>query len=212
MNQKRNQMATNEVELEVISPKQDEFMQNVYEEFLEDRQIILNDYVDDKLLEIAVLQIIKFNKEDQGKSVESRVPIILHINTLGGDVSSGLSLIDVIQTSKTPVYGVCHKACSMGAYILVSCHKRFAFKNSTLLFHDGSTFVGSSSSKVKDTVRWMNELEVRLDNLVFANTKIDEAEYEKHRRDEWYMFPSEAKELGIINHIIGEDVELDAIL
>ena len=52
----------------------------------------------------------------------------------------------------------------------------------------------------------------RLDNLVFANTKIDEAEYEKHRRDEWYMFPSEAKELGIINHIIGEDVELDAIL
>lgn len=211
MKERRKQIAS-EVEVAVITPEQDKFMQSVYEEFLQDRQIILNDYVDDKLLERAVLQIIKFNKEDQGKSVESRVPIILHVNTLGGDVSSGLSLIDVIQTSKTPVYGVCHKACSMGAYILVSCHKRFAFKNATILYHDGSTFVGNSSSKIKDTVRWMNELETRLDNLVFSSTKITEEEYEKHRRDEWYMFPSEAKELGVIHYIIGEDAELDEIL
>lgn len=211
MKEKKNMMAS-EVELEVVSPKQDEFMQNVYEEFLEQRQIILNDYVDDKLLERAVLQIMKFNKEDLGKSTESRTPIILHINTLGGDVSSGLSLIDIIQTSKTPVYGVCHKACSMGAYILVSCHKRFAFRNATILFHDGSTFVGSSSSKVKDTVKWLDELESRLDNIVLKRTEIGEEEYEKHRRDEWYLFPSQAKELGIIHHIIGDDVELDCIL
>lgn len=208
----RNKLMASEIEVDVITPEQDKFMQSVYEEFLQDRQIILNDYVDDKLLERAVLQIIKFNKEDAGKSVESRVPIIIHVNTLGGDVSSGLSLIDVIQTSKTPVYGVCHKACSMGAYILIGCHKRYAFKNATILLHDGSAYVGASSSKVKDTVKWLDELEARLDALVLSRTKIDEEEYEKHRRDEWYLFPSKAKELGIINYIIGEDVELDEIL
>ena len=217
MNQKNKQI-TSDVEVEVITPKQDEFMQNTFEEFLEDRQIILNDYVDDKLLERAVLQIMKFNKEDQGKSVESRVPIILHINTLGGDVSSGLSLIDVIQTSKTPVYGVCHKAYSMGLYILLSCHKRFMFKNATCLLHEGSVGSHDSNMKFLDLAGYVSELNGRLKQLLLEKTNIEEEEYDRRKRDEWYIFgwsngelPS-AKDLGIVDYVIGEDVELDEIL
>lgn len=158
------------------------------------------------------MQILKFNKEDIGKSIEKRKPIFIHINTLGGDVSSGLSLVDVICLSKTPVYGICYKACSMGAYILISCHKKFAFKNATILLHDGSMYLNSSGSKAKDTMKWLDELESRLDSFVLEKTDLEEEEYQKHQRDEWYLFPSQAKQFGIIDYIIGEDVELDEIL
>lgn len=217
MNQLKKQMAS-EVEVDVITPKQDEFMDDVFREFLEERKIIFNDYVDDKLVERAIMQIIRFNKEDLGKPSEMRTPIILHINTLGGDVSSGLSLIDAIQNSKTPVYGVCHKAYSMGLYIFISCHKRYVFKNTTLLLHEGSVGSHDSNMKFLDLAGYVSELNSRLKKLLLGKTNIGEEEYDRRKRDEWYIFgwtsgdiPS-AKDLGITDHVIGEDAELDEIL
>ena len=198
--------------LVAITPEEDKIRNEVYTSFLEVREIIINDAIDDKIFERAVMQILMFNAEDAGKPAEMRQPIILHINSVGGYVIQGMNLINVIKNSVTPVYGVCHMAYSMAAHILINCHKRYAFKNSSILLHDGENMVQATGSKAKDVMNWMERLEERLDNMIFEKTNISKEKYEEQRRNEWYMFGDEAKELGLVDFIIGEDIPLEQIL
>lgn len=198
--------------VEIIPFDTYQFKQKTYDKFLEERHIIVNDIIDDNVFESLTMQIMNFNMEDRGVSPIKRQPIVLHINSNGGSVNSGLSVINAINQSITPIYAVCWNACSMAAYIFISCHKRFAFKNSILLFHDGSTMLSGTSSKVKDTMAWYNNLEERLDNIVLMNSLVTEDEYYAKRRDEWYMFGDEAKEKGFVDSIIGEDSNIESFL
>lgn len=197
--------------LNTITPEEEEFRQKVFEDFLNERKIIINDVIDEKVIERVVMQILKFNHEDKDKSSEKRKPIWLHLNSPGGSVQAGFNLINTIQNSKTPVYGVCHQAYSMATYVLIVCQKRYAYRNSTILFHDGETTLSSTSSKVKDTMAWIEELEKRLDGLVFEKTNIQEEQYTENRRKEWYLFGDEAKKYGIVDYLIGIDIEQDEI-
>lgn len=200
-----------DAEVLMVTPEEDTYRQKVFEKNLANRTIIFNDLVDEKVMERAMFQILQYNREDRGLPRESRRPIYLHISSYGGEVQEGISLINVIQNSKTPVYGVCHKAYSMAAYIFICCDERYAYKNSTLMFHDGSTALSSSSSKVKDTIKWLEELEERLDAIVYDNGSISEDTYEEKRRKEWYMFGDQAKSYGFVDKIIGVDIEQDYI-
>ena len=180
---------------------------------LADRRIVFNKEVDSSLIEDVVLYILKWNQEDKGKSPEARKPIYIYLNTNGGDVVSGLNEIGVIKASKTPVYGVVMAcAASMGAYLAMAFHKTYAFPDSVLLLHDGSTGAQSSSRKMKDITNFYDKLDNRVKKFVLDNTNITEEFYEEIADREYYMFADEAKELGIVDYIIGEDVDLDEIL
>lgn len=180
---------------------------------LADRRIVFNKEVDSSLIEDVVLYILKWNQEDKGKAPEARKPIYIYLNTNGGDVISGNLLINVIKSSNSPVYGVVMAcAASMGAYLAMSFHKTYAFPDSVLLLHDGSTGAQSSSRKMKDITNFYDKLDNRVKKFVLDNTNITEEFYEEIADREYYMFADEAKELGIVDYIIGEDVDLDEIL
>ena len=96
--------------------------------------------------------IIKCNKEDKGKPVEDRKPIKVYISTYGGDVVTLWTLIQAIQTSKTPVWTINFSyAYSAGAELLVAGHKRFALKGTQTMFHRGSICLGGEQSVVEST-------------------------------------------------------------
>ena len=123
-------------------------------------------------------------------------------------------LVDVIQASETPVYTVCFSDCaSMGFHIFISGHKRYAFKNSILLIHDGEITVNNSSSKAKDTMKFFETLDKRIKNHVTSSTKITNEFYDSIYDKEYYIYANEeGKELGCVDYIIGEDVPVSTIL
>lgn len=180
---------------------------------LGERIIVINDTISIDILEAASLQIIKFNKQDKDIPREKRSPIWLYIQSPGGSVMSGLNLIDIIDSSETPVYTVCFSNCSsMAFHIFISGHKRFAFKNSILLNHDGEVSLSNSSSKAKDTMAFFNSLEDRIKNHVVSKTKIDPDFYDSIYEKEYYMYANEeGKILGCVDYVIGEDVSLNDI-
>ena len=122
--------------------------------------------------------------------------------------------VDVIQASETPVYTVCFSDCaSMGFHIFISGHKRYAFKNSILLIHDGEITVNNSSSKAKDTMKFFETLDKRIKNHVTSSTKITNEFYDSIYDKEYYIYANEeGKELGCVDYIIGEDVPMSTIL
>lgn len=197
-----------------LGQPQDDIYDETIRYYLDNRRLILNAIIDDDILENVTLHILKWNKEDKNLPVESRKPIWLFIQSPGGDVVNGNSLIDAIETSKTPVYTVCFAQCnSMGFHIFITGHKRYCFPNSILLIHDGEIRIENSSSKAKDTMKFIEALDQRVKNHVLKHTNITSEFYDSIYDTEYYIYGNtEGKELGIVDYVIGEDVSLEEIL
>lgn len=178
-----------------------------------ERKHYITDCIESCSVEDVCKAILQYNKDDAAIPPEERQPIILYLDTPGGEVTAGMKLIDVIQASVTPVHivnlGTCY---SMGFLIYIVGHKRFASKNATFLMHDGSIDIGGSTSKTRDYIAFNDMIEARTKNLVISSTNITPELYDEKYRREWYMFADEAKELGIVDSILGVDCGIADII
>ena len=177
------------------------------------RRFYLNDYVLHETVDGIVQQIIKINIDDMGVDEKDRKPIVIFLDTYGGDFYSGFKLIDVMESSKTPVVVVNMACCySMGLYICMAGHKRYSLKNARFLLHDGDLGVQNSAVKVQDFIKFNDNMKDKEREYVISHSNISDEEYDTKMGHDWYMFADEAKELGIIDEIIGEGgVSLDDI-
>lgn len=180
----------------------------------EKRRLYLNCIVDECIFDSLVYLIMKYNREDEGKPIEEREPIILYINTPGGSVSDGFGLIDAMIASKTPVYTVNQAQCySMGFLIFIAGDKRYSMKNSTFLCHEGDGFSYGSISKMKDRLEFETiQMEKHVMEYIVSRTSITEDLYKENYKKEWYMYPDEAKKYGILTHVVGVDCDIDDII
>lgn len=178
------------------------------------RRIYINCGIDEDIVNSAVYHILRYNRLDKDVPVEQRKPIILYINSPGGSVSDGYSLIDAILLSKTPVYTVnLALSASMGFLIFIAGHKRYSMPHAEFLMHDGSTMGYDSTAKMRDRMEFETvELEQETRKYIMSRTKIDEALYNEKYRVEWYFLPEKAKEIGATDYILGQDCELDEII
>ena len=185
----------------------------LYVKDIQQRKFFLTTEIAQETVADIVRHIMQINKEDKGIPYEQRVPILIYVASNGGEVDAGLELIDIILTSKTPVYTInMGYQYSMGFLIGLAGHKRFAAKNAKFLMHDGSNFVYGNSSKVQDRVRFDARVEERIREYVLSRSRVTPEEYDSKFRVEWYMFADEAKEKGFTDYIIGVDCDIDEIV
>lgn len=183
-------------------------------EDVNERRFLINSDIDEGVIDTIGYHIMRCNRLDKGIAVNEREPIILYINTDGGQVSAGYSIIDIIKTSLTPVYTVNLGKCySMGFLIAIAGHKRYCMPSATYLMHDGSNFGYDSTAKLKDRIDFeTGQVEEYTKQYVLSNTKISKSVYDKKYRIEWYMYGEEAKKYGVVDYIVGKDCTLDEIL
>lgn len=180
---------------------------------LKQRKLFLNTDVDQLSVFEIVKHIMQFNKEDKGLEVSERTPILLYITSNGGEVDSGFELIDVIESSKTPVYTInLGYEYSMGFLIGLAGHKRFATRNAKFLMHDGSQFIFNSGAKAQDQMEFQKKVEERVREYILEHSSLTDEEYDSKLRVEWYLFAEEAKEKGFVDCIIGEDCDIEEVI
>ena len=137
----------------------------------------------------------------------------IYIASNGGEVDSGFELIDIIESSVTPIWTVnLGYAYSMGFLIMLAGHQRYALRNAKFLMHDGSNFVWDSGTKAQDKMDFQRKVEARIREYVIAHSKVTAEEYDSKLRVEWYLFADEAKEKGFVDFIVGEDCGLSAVI
>lgn len=198
-----------EIELESTASIEEQFYLND----LKQRKLYLNCEICADTAGEIIRHILQFNADDKGKDVTERRPILLYINSAGGEVDSGFGLIDAIESSATPVYTVnLAMEYSMAFLIGLAGHTRFSQKNARFLMHDGSCFAYDSTSKVQDLMRFQQSAEDRVKDYVLSHSRLSEEEYTAHKREEWYMFADEAKEHGFCDCIIGVDCPVDEVI
>ena len=103
-----------------------------------------------------VKQVLHLNQED------SKKPIDVLINSVGGEINSGMLMYDVIQSSKAPIRMFCMgKAYSMAALLFASCSKgqRYMLPHSELMLHEPllGNRIGGNSSSIKSISESLQE-------------------------------------------------------
>jgi len=183
-------------------------------EDVENRRLRLNDTVDDGVLDTIAYLILRYNRLDENIEPQERQPIILYINSDGGETSAGFGLIDIILNSKTPIYTVnLAKSHSMACLIFLAGDKRYALSHSTFLLHDGSAGLFSSVGKMQNFMDFIkNHLEKETKDFVLLRSKISDEEYDKKYYNDWWFSAQEGKDIGVVDYIIGEDCPMSDVV
>lgn len=176
-----------------------------FNQLLNHRTITLNDAIDICLIENVILPLKEFEEDD------STSPVTLILNSPGGDVVTGLPLINIIDNYTKPlnivVFGYAY---SMGTILMCSGNKnpnvkKYCYPFSTFLFHAGSLTASGDTNNVRDYMDFAEKQDEEIKKYIFENTNITEEQWDKMNRREYYFNAHQAKEYGLIDVIIGED-------
>lgn len=151
------------------------------------------------------------------EKANSTAPIVLWINSPGGEVYSGFSVYDTVQFIKPRVITVvAGSASSMGSVIALAAEKedRFALPNAKMLIHQpliGGELSGPASVieiHANDLIKLKNKM-----HKLYADRTGQTVEKYKElmERDRW-VDPEEGIKLGLISKIISSRKELEDIL
>lgn len=156
-----------------------------------DRVIYLNDQVTYDSAQYVTNQI----KELQSKS---SAPIWLLIDSPGGSVLDGATIISEMEASKAPVNTVCTRLCaSMAAMIHSYGAKRYALDRAILMYHPASA---GASGQVPNMLSQLTTITRYVDKMV-ANvvnrSKVSKAEFEKLVAYELWIDAEDANAKGL---------------
>ena len=166
--------------------------------FFSKRCININDEITDESAVDFTDKILELN-------LESNEPITVLINSIGGEINSGLLIYDAIVGSKAPVRMICRgKAYSMGAVLLACAGKRYMLPNSELMLHQpmlGGRVSGNASS-IKSISDSMLETKKKINSLLAKHTGKTEEEIDKATDFDHYFSPDEAIAFNLCDEII----------
>lgn len=152
-----------------------------------------------------------WNRYDDKHNIplEKRQPILLIIDSCGGSLSDAFTIIDSIKNSKTPIIGICiGSAYSAGFFILISCHKRYAYPHASFLFHEGSAGNSGTAAQFANFAAFYKKQLNQLKDIVIENTNISKEEYQEIKKDDIWYDAEEALKKKIIDKIIEDKDEI----
>lgn len=152
-----------------VLPAPDDISYYVLEQ---DRKIYLDYDVDKNIMSLQRM-ILRWNIEDKDVPVGERTPIHIYIMSYGGDMDYMWSIVDTIETSKTPIYTVnVGTAASAASVIFMAGHKRFMLPRSRVIIHEGSAQMSGDSTKVLDASESYKKAIKRMKQYIMSRTQI----------------------------------------
>lgn len=149
--------------------------------------------------------------------VNPTAPIVLWVDSPGGEVYSGFAIYDTAQFIQPRVITVvAGLAASMGSVIALAAEKadRVALPNAKLLIHQplAGGIIRGPASDLEIHAKDIIELKARMHRLYAERTGLPVEKFaELMERDRW-IEPKEALDLGLISKVISKRKDLEALL
>lgn len=175
-------------------------------------RIIYLDYIiDEDFIQLVGNQIIEYNIEDKGKPVEERKPIVILINSGGGNLETCFAVVGIIEQSKTPVITVnLSSAHSAAGLILLAGHKRYCMPRSQMLIHKGSASgISGNFDEIADSMKSYKKIVDDMINLICDKSKIERKDITKNCKPDWFLSVEQQIALGCVDKVLDS---LDDIL
>jgi len=181
---------------------------DIYSRLLKDRIIFIGTAITDEIANLLIAQLLFLESEDPDKDIN------FYINSPGGVVTAGMAIYDTMQYIKPDITTVCiGQAASMGALLLTAGAKgkRYSLPNSRIMVHQP---MGGAQGQASDIAIQAKEILRMKDtiNVILAHHTGRDIEQIKADTDrDFFMAGDEAKEYGLIDHVISCRDDLDKI-
>ena len=176
-----------------------------FDKLLNERTIIFNQEVDEKIVERVAIPLLDFEKDN------SNDPVTLIFATVGGSVSDGFVLCNIIDQYKKPLnIIVLGYAASMGTIMLAAgSHNpnvtRKCYPFTYALLHAGSTAFSGESLTVQDTLEFNKRVDEKVKKFICSHTNVSEEEYSQHERKQWFLDADDMLKYNFVDEIIGKE-------
>ena len=172
---------------------------DIYSRLLNDRIIFLGVEINSVSANLVVAQLLHLESQDAEKDIS------LYINSPGGEVYSGLAILDTMNFIKPQVSTICVGMAASMAAVLLSAGakgKRFCLPHSKVMIHQPSggaqgqqTEIEIVAEEIKKTRRELNQI------LSDASGQPIEKVQADTERDN-YLTAAEALDYGLIDRIV----------
>lgn len=174
---------------------------DIYSRLLKDRIIFIGEEIDDHLASLVVAQLLYLEAEDPEKDIN------VYINSPGGSVSAGLAIYDTMQYIRPQVSTICvGLAASMGAFLLSAGEKgkRYALPNAEIMIHQPLGGARGQAEDVKIHAEWLLKTREKLNRILSETTGQSLETIAADTDRDNFMSADEAKDYGIVDHVIRE--------
>ena len=176
-------------------------MFNIFSRLLKDRIIFIVGGIDDYVANLVVAQLLFLESEDPKKD------IFMYINSPGGVITSGLSILDTMNYLKCDVSTVCFgQAASMGA-VLLSCGakgKRFALPNSRVMIHQPLGGARGQATDIEIQAKEILTLKEKLNKILAEKTNQSLKKIASDTERDYFMNAEEAVKYGLVDEVLTE--------
>lgn len=172
---------------------------DIYSRLLNDRIIFLGEEINSVSANLVVAQLLHLESQDAENDIS------LYINSPGGEVYSGLAILDTMNFIKPQVSTICVGMAASMAAVLLSAGakgKRFCLPHSKVMIHQPSggaqgqqTEIEIVAEEIKKTRRELNQI------LSDASGQPIEKVQADTERDN-YLTAAEALDYGLIDRIV----------
>ena len=181
---------------------------DIYSRLLKDRIIFLGTAMNDEVANLLIAQLLFLESEDPDKDIN------FYINSPGGLVTAGMAVYDTMQYIKPDITTVCiGQAASMGAVLLTAgtTGKRYSLPNSRILIHQPMGGFQGQASDIEVQAREILRMKDTLNHILVKHTGKELKQIQGDTDRDFFMTGEEAKEYGIIDHVIMDRDDLDKI-
>ena len=164
---------------------------DIFSRLLMDRIVFLGTQINDEVANIIIAQLLFLDADNPERD------IYLYVNSPGGLVSSGMAIYDTM-------------AASMGSFLLTAGRKgkRSALPHARIMMHQPSGGTQGTASDIEIQAREILYLRGKLNDLYAKHTGKAVEQIEKDMDRDRFMSAEEAKEYGLIDHVIANYQEV----
>jgi len=181
---------------------------DIYSRLLKDRIIFLGSAINDEIANLLIAQLLFLESEDPDKDIN------FYVNSPGGIVTAGMAVYDTMQYIKSDIATVCiGQAASMGAVLLTAGTKgkRYSLPNSRILIHQPMGGFQGQASDIEIQAKEILRMKDTLNEILVSHTGKDLDQIQLDTDRDFFMTGKEAKEYGLIDHVIIKREDLNKI-
>ena len=164
-------------------------------------------------------QILQINETDR-KGVEkfrqyAVNPIELHIQSFGGSIYDMWALIDIMETSNTPIITYCSGYCmSAAAMIFLAGHIRCMYEHSTIMLHQMWTMDMGKIKEVQLAQKQTDDMHKDMIKFIKRKTRLKKKFFDRYDKgkEDVYFDAKKSLKFGICDQIVDKTNWRDALL
>lgn len=174
---------------------------DIYSRLLKERVVFVVGPIDDHMANLIVAQLLFLESENPDKDIH------LYINSPGGVITSGLSILDTMRFIKPDVATMClGQAASMGAVLLAAGAKgkRYLLPHSRVMIHQPHGGAQGQATDIEIQAREILYMREKLNQILAEATGKPVDKIAKDVERDFFMNAQQAKEYGLIDEILTE--------